>query len=369
MPAKDAIEGYAEIVPNPPGWNFVMAFDIDGGAGEDAWREAGICQPNFVVGRAGSGRCHFIYVLKMGVMRANRKAAKYFDAVRRAYTAALMPYGADPAYRGYSVHNPRARMYAQVCLREAPYDLDELAVHADFNAPLPEALRQWHGTAPRATGDVGIGSRNVAIFDVTRHAAYPVARAGGEAVAIERAAKAAALAYNEALEAPLGEREVLWIVSSVVRWCSRAFRGVRGSGTRAPRAPRGAVDRSTWRKQAALRAGAAVKLRALGRTTVAIAQELGVSVRSVMRYLAQQRGRVTVKRDRDKCGSVSGVEPFRMPERHLVRSHLGAGRKILGSFPLLILEKIRHGWIEMRPIYEKRPNGSFKRCVAEHYRS
>ncbi len=39
-------------------------------------------------------------MLKMGVMRANRKAAKYFDAVRRAYTAALMPYGADPAYRG-----------------------------------------------------------------------------------------------------------------------------------------------------------------------------------------------------------------------------------------------------------------------------
>ena len=314
----------AEISPSPVGWVFALAFDIDGGAGEDAWREAGICVPNFVVGIPGTARCHLIYVLRSGVDLGNPRAVRYLEAIRRAYLGALYPFGADSAYAGRSMHNPFSGIYAAVTLRADAYDLDELAVHADFYAPLPVVVRRRRVPLQVSVERAVVGFRNVTVFDACRFAAYAAARGGGAPEAIRFAAEDAAESCNSLLAAPLGEREIGGIVASVVGWTIHRVRN------RVTRVRREVVGHAVRIGATASRIVECRMLRAAGYVVSEIACRLGVTVRTIWRYLRSacdtnltpsgviEGGMVTVSSEAVVFETKRGEPPARPPSFDVV---------------------------------------------------
>lgn len=275
--AKQALTR-SHIQPNTPALHFRLVFDIDKPGAIYAAEDANVAAPNWIAENPRNGHAHFGYELEVPVVtsEAGRTApVRYAAAVERAYRRAL---GADAAYSGLICKNPLHDRWWTHVQRVQPYDLAELAEWVD----LPTKI------TPRQAEETYLG-RNVRLFDRLRHWAYRNVRHYESRAEWSLACHAKAGELN-AFDTPLGVSEVLHVARSVEKWGWTKFdlaaSDKRFSELQAHRGKMGGAASGKARAAASedKRVSAHV-MRASGMTQVAIAAELGVSTRTVIRWL------------------------------------------------------------------------------------
>jgi DNA-binding CsgD family transcriptional regulator len=311
---RDVAAGNAlEIAPDPPGWLSALRFDVDDDpiaetlVGTDAdehtilvsvartkWSDVGLPPPNLMAINRRTLHAHYTYLLANWVRTDGDRGwreVRFAGAIDAAMTAQL---GADTSYSGRFTHNPlHPNAWDVVELRAEPYTLTELASYVDLQS-VPR----------RAPTSSGIG-RNVATFDRLRHWAYGAvstfAKHGRDAWDAAVAAKASTIAVDVRAEFPNAnhayrECEVRATARSVARWTweryvagvpiavveARAILAAENTRRRAENARRrrGAVSRDIYLAGAAERRTEANQLRAAGASMRAIAERLGIALRT-----------------------------------------------------------------------------------------
>jgi hypothetical protein len=290
LPAQAALEK-RYIQYNPPAVISWLAYDIDrpyAGFGQEFET---VAPPNIVVVSPTSGRAHYLYGIAAGVSTtsaARDKPRRLLAAIDEGYRDALQ---ADPGFAQLICKNPLSDYWRVELLREDLYDLHELAEYVD----LEEADKRIRKTPKKHRKGVG---RNCSLFDSLRTWAYKWVgdyRAGGA----ERWAEVV-LAKAEKLNTftdPLPLSEIRATARSVAKWTFSRYDGKMTASSLAadgltPEAfsllqsnlgKMGMAKR--WGDNTEKRAQA-VALRMQGLTQVAIAQQLGVTQKTISKWLA-----------------------------------------------------------------------------------
>jgi DNA-binding CsgD family transcriptional regulator len=311
---RDAAAGNArEIAPDPPGWLTALRFDLDDdpitetmvdpdgdehtifvSVARTKWSDVGLPPPNLMAINRRTLHAHYTYLLANWVrIDGDRgwREVRFAGAIDAAMTAQL---GADTSYSGRFTHNPlHPNAWDVVELRAEPYTLSELASYVDLQS-VPR----------RAPTSSGIG-RNVAAFDRLRHWAYGAvssfAKHGRGAWDAAVAAKAGTIAVDVRAEFPntnhaYRDCEVRATARSVARWTweryvagvpiavveARAIVAAENARRRAENARRrrGTVARDIYLSGAADRRTEANQLHAAGASMRAIAERLGIALRT-----------------------------------------------------------------------------------------
>lgn len=259
----------------------VLCFDIDREMCAFAWEQANLPPPSFIVQNPKNGHCHFLYLLTgpidvSGKDPNKNKAVRFLAAVQYAYTKAL---GADFNYSNFTAKTPCheawiTHLFAQ---NDGLYDLAYLADYVE----LPK-------TIPKRREAVGAG-RNCSLFDdLSRwswRAVRPYWRPNGE----KAWAEAVFLRAQElnVFETPLSVGEVRCIARNVSRW---VWRNITPAGFHEVQRKRGKVGNkksvAVRAKKSAERAKEAKALIASGLKQKEVAEKLGVSVRTIKRFVA-----------------------------------------------------------------------------------
>lgn len=207
---------------------------------------------------------------------------------------------ADSGYSGLITKNPKHPQWLLTKLLCTPiYDLDELADWVDLSKHQPK----------RKPEEVGLG-RNVSLFDWLRKYAYRQIRHYKvdvkNFVLWQSHLNNKALVRNGDFLYPLCPKEVWQIVKSVAKWTWRRFdvqasdarfsalqahRGKLGGkgNTREAQAAKGAIGMSNrWGSNESKQASARI-MAAKGMTQKAIAEELGVSDRTIRTWLNPEK--------------------------------------------------------------------------------
>ena len=178
--------------------------------------------------------------------------------------------GADPGYSHLLTYNPIYLGAETHWNRTEPYTLDELfsAIPADYERPVYRSAE-------------GVG-RNCELFDKLMQFA-------GKRRNRELALLPEALRINSGFEAPLSEREVGWVVTSVDgnrrRWATQPD-GWHSLKFRYRQAARGRLSGARRWEQSARQRDAALVLHLEGRTNGEIALQLGIHRSTVGRWLS-----------------------------------------------------------------------------------
>jgi hypothetical protein len=290
LPAQAALEKkYVQY--NPPALISWLAYDIDRpyvGFGQDFET---VAPPNIVVISPTSGHAHYLYGIAAGVSTtsaARDKPRRLLEAIDEGYRHAL---GGDPGFSQLICKNPLNDYWRVEMLREDLYDLHELAEYVDLDA----AVKRIRKT-PR-THRKGIG-RNCSLFDSLRTWAYKWV-GDYRTVGLERWS-AVVLAKAEKLNTftdPLTLSEVRATARSVARW---SFNRYEGKMTPSSLAADGLTPESFSLLQSNLgkmamtkrwgdnseRRAEAVALRMQGLKQLEIARKLGVSQKTISKWLA-----------------------------------------------------------------------------------
>jgi hypothetical protein len=263
---------------NPPEQLYWLLFDCDHD-NPMRWKVAGLPEPSFVTICQKTNRHHVAYKLKAPVCRSEYGRSRPLVFLRAVQEGLRLALEADPYYVRLLTKNPLHPCWKTVRRTEMPcYSLAELAATVDLpSARVARASTVKERSLVNLT-EVGVGSRNRALFDVVRQ----WARQNHDNLTD-------ILAYaercNAQLAQPLGANEVRGIARSIERYMTgqrrvsddgRAFRlrqAERGRlGGRPKTTPTtqpwaaAAISRSTWyRRQRAEKMEQLLPLRKIGR--------------------------------------------------------------------------------------------------------
>jgi len=290
LPAQAALEK-RYIQYNPPAMIHWLAYDIDRpytGLDTD-WRVLAL--PNIVVINPESKHAHYLYGIAAGVSTTSASRdgpRRLLCAIDEGYRHAL---DADPGFTRLICKNPLHSHWKVELLRPDLYDLGELAEYVDLDA----ADRRIRRTPKKHRMGVG---RNCSLFDSLRTWAYKwvndYRRAGLERWSEVILAKAESLnTFND----PLPFSEVKATARSVAKW---TFNQYDGKLTPSSLAADGLTPEAFSLLQSNLgRMGMAkrwgdnsekrtqaVALRAQGLKQKEIARELGVTQKTISKWLS-----------------------------------------------------------------------------------
>lgn len=268
------------IQANPPHLRVWSIYDVDRAGGALAWDDAGLPPPSWAAANRENAHAHLVWGITAPVLvdspDMRQGPLRYLCAVEAAFRERLQ---ADQGYSGLITKNPAHPLWRTLRGPRISYELGELAEWVDLPKHLPKRKPQ----------EIGLG-RNVTVFEWLRQYAYRHIRHYKtdvrNFVLWQSHLNGKALSRNGDLITPMDGREVWHIAKSVSKWTWRQF-DIEASDARfaalqaAQRSKGGRVRSASYE---GLRADARL-MRASGMTQAAIADELGVSERSVRSWL------------------------------------------------------------------------------------
>ena len=272
------------IQANPPHLRVWSIFDVDRPGAALAWEAGNLPPPSWVTINKQNAHAHLVWGLSAPVLvesaEARQAPIRYLLAVESAFRAALQ---ADTGYSGLITKNPAHPLWRTL---RGPAEFYELAYLAEF-VDLPKFLPK-QGTKLE---EIGLG-RNCILFDFLRLWAYKAVRAHREQrnyVLWQAQVYDRALNRNADFKHPLDPKEIWHIAKSVTKWVwkidpkaeakflrRQAWKGTKGGIASGVARLKASEDQRT----------SARLMRATGLTQTAIAQELGVTDRTVRAWLS-----------------------------------------------------------------------------------
>jgi Replicase family/Primase C terminal 1 (PriCT-1) len=215
-PLQQALQ-HRYIQLNRPDWTSWLIFDVDRPAGAFAWYDSNLPPPNWTT-TSRSGHAHLVYGLSLPVFSGDERFRKPFalvEAIRRALGSKL---GADQNYSGLITQNPLHPGWLTTAPeRHRLYSLGDFLEWIDLSSPAQPKQKSAEN-----------GSRNCALFDRLRYAAYQHALSSRLAGLTEEAWCSFVLSMAESMNffvPPLPPSEVRSIARSVSRWVWRRYTG------------------------------------------------------------------------------------------------------------------------------------------------
>ena len=198
------------IQPNHPAVMRWLCFDIDRPDALFSYYYDNTPVPNLIIVNPENGHAHFCYRLEESVGLTGKSLVKPINYMRAVYYALRRTLEADAGYMGNLIKCPFApRMWEVYISRTKDYTLKELDDLLDL-----ELL-------PTKNSNDDIFGRNIAVFDYTRHKAYPIAHKYSEKTLLQELIYIAA-EYNAKLPKPLFENEIYTICKSIAKYCKSA---------------------------------------------------------------------------------------------------------------------------------------------------
>lgn len=256
------------IQPNQPARVSYIVLDIDHADGiHTALYDTDLPPPHLIIQNPKNAHVHLVYKLFSPVFmwgRAKSAPIRYLARVERGLVRAL---GADASYGSNLMKNPLHKAW-RTYTTTAPiegYSLETLAKYVDLNDPIEPA------------NDAGYG-RNCSLFDRTKDYGYKYSPKDYRALVAYLTPIAEQ--YNSAYDVPLLHNEVMQVVRSISRYCSRMDTTASDkafSETQSIRSKCRWGDSSEQQMQA-------LQMYSEGIKKVVISQELGVPVRTLTRW-------------------------------------------------------------------------------------
>lgn len=198
------------IQPNHPAVMRWLWFDIDDPNALFAYYYENTPVPNLIIENSDNGHAHVGFRLRVEVGLTGDSHLKPINYMRAVYYALRQALGADAGYVGNLIKCPFDTDIWQVYVSgKKDYELKELADMLDL-----EVL-------PKTSDNDDIFGRNIALFDHTRHIAYPLAQQHDYKTLLAELLPIAT-AYNATYPIPLFENEVYTICKSIARYCYSA---------------------------------------------------------------------------------------------------------------------------------------------------
>lgn len=278
------------IQANPPHLRVWALFDVDRERAAIAWEDAGLPPPAWAAVNRENGHAHLVWGLSAPVLvdspDMRQGPLRYLCAVEAAFRERLK---ADQGYSGLITKNPAHPLWRTLRGPQFAYELGELAEWVNLPKHLPK----------RKPEEIGLG-RNVAVFDWLRRYAYRHIRHYKadmrNFVLWQSHLNGKALERNGDLLTPMDGREVWHIAKSVSKWTWRQFdiaaSDARFAALQARRGREGGLKGGAARSASYEDQRASARLmRATGMTQQAIAEELGVSERTIRNWLRDKTGK------------------------------------------------------------------------------
>lgn len=263
---------HAYIQPNQVAKASYIIIDIDHADATHQALSGDVPPPHLIIQNPHNCHAHLVYKLSSPVFlwgKAKSKPIRYLARIERGLIAAL---GGDAGYGGNLMKNPVSpvwRTYATTAPLEG-YSLEYLAKFVN--------LDNLHDVA----NDAGY-SRNCTLFDDTRQHGYNFSPASYNALVTHLTP--IATEYNQRFDVPLFHNEVMHVVRSIARYCTRndftASHKAFSERQRA-RVTKRWGDNTDKQKQAQIWAAEGVKIGV-------IAERLSVSPRTLTRWGIQKK--------------------------------------------------------------------------------
>ncbi|MER5733998.1 replication initiation protein, partial [Streptomyces sp. NPDC002138] len=259
---------HAYIQPNQVARVSYIIIDIDHADGiHQCLIDADLPPPHLIIQNPKNAHVHLVYRLVSPVFtwgKAKSAPIRYLARIERGLVRAL---GADAGYGGNLMKNPIHRSwttYTTTAPKEG-YTLEYLAQFVELD------------DMPDAANDSGFG-RNCSLFDSVRHHGYKAAPATYRAL-VEHL-EPIATELNNRFDKPLFQNEVMHIVRSIARYCSKTdFTASRKafSELQSARSMKRWGDSTEQQKQA-------LELYIQGMKKTEISKQLGVNVSTLTRW-------------------------------------------------------------------------------------
>lgn len=298
--AKDFAISKNYIQVNTPTYQQAILLDHDDEAfmADLRYEHSHLPQPNIVIENKDNGRAHSITLLKAPVPKTEKSHKHPITYCKAVETALTLEYNADPYYNHIWVKNPFSEAYRVHVLRDAPYDLGELADKLEIRSkPITakEAKAELALAKKRAESEGIFLGRNCHLFDMVRHWAYQEVRnyRGTDLELWRSAVMQETMVQNALLNQQLEYNELKGIAKSIARFCwnndskeearfkaKQAYLGSRG-GKASDSSPGGQARSAQYddkREQAK-----ACAMQGMKKTQ--IAKMLGVSDRTIRNWL------------------------------------------------------------------------------------
>jgi hypothetical protein len=283
-----------------------LTFDCDHDATAFSHRDGLLPPPNIITLNPDNGRGHLSYRLLAPVAKtdaARDRPLRYLAAIETGMTRRL---DADPGYVGLVTKNPLHPRFRTIIMHDHAFQLSELAEHLHA-----DNMRR------RQSADVAGLGRNCTVFEELRHFAYREVRrfkSGGATFAeYQGRLLEIAIGLNLQFAAPMHHSEVHQIGRSVANWTWQNFSNEEFSAVQSRRGRRGNAKR--WGDRRKLRVAEAktavaehlsitpstpdISDKAIGQKSLTsenaritqgelcaeVAKKIGVSTRTVRRYL------------------------------------------------------------------------------------
>lgn len=268
------------IQPNHPYYTHFFVFDLDYPTAyvDLFYSMVGVPTPNLIVENPENGHAHYVYQLKTPIYNTDASKPKPIEYGNAVYNALRELLNADRGYTGLITKNVLHAHWRTHILREKPYTLNQLSERLDLTAK--DISREI-----KPDEAVGLG-RNCCVFHIVRKWSYVQIR------------KYRGKTYNQWLDAVIAEcsnvnnqftlpmqyNEVKGVAKSIARWtwkrdphCYSMFierqsmKGRKGGATRS-------AQYADLRERAK-------HLKGNGMNNTQIAEQLGVSRRSIINWL------------------------------------------------------------------------------------
>ena len=198
------------IQPNHPAVMRWLWFDIDHPDALFTYYYENTLVPNLIIVNPENGHAHAGFRLRVEVGLTGESRLAPINYMRAVYYALRLVLGADAGYVGNLIKNPFDTDIWEVYVSsKKDYELKELSDMLDL-----EVL-------PKTSDNDDIFGRNIALFDHTRHIAYPMAKEHSYRTLLAELLPIAT-AYNATYPIPLFENEVYTICKSIARYCYSA---------------------------------------------------------------------------------------------------------------------------------------------------
>jgi len=267
------------IQPNTAKLHVALCFDVDRPTAAIDWRDRGLPAPNLSVRNPANGHAHLIYLLGVPVPVSELSRIRPIQFMAAIQEGMRRQLDADRGYAGLVVKNPRHAKWITVEWTDQPYDLAYLAEFVSL--PTPAEMRR----RSQCKNYAGLG-RNCTIFEIVRRQAYSMVRdywrPEGERM-FRKAVLEAVLASNLSdVGNPLSTKECRAIAKSISHWVWKRF---TPSHFREIQSARGKRKGAALKKQLLPEV---LQMRRQGKSVKDIAAHVGVSVRTVNRWIKTQ---------------------------------------------------------------------------------